>query len=81
MSKREIYCVYVVEDYGAKSIIISVTNGIKIVVDIPEAKLLAVELIDTLEVEDLGIDLTNKEIYQLIDKANEAKYYYDQAKN
>lgn len=38
------------------------------------------ELVDALEVEDLGMDLADEEIYQLIDEANQAEFYYDQAK-
>lgn len=42
-----------------------------------EADFLAVGQINALEVEYLGINLADKKIYQLIDKANKANYYYD----
>lgn len=42
-----------------------------------KADLLAVELVDTFEVEDLGMNLAAEEVYQLINEANNAEYYYD----
>lgn len=38
-------------------------------------------MVNTLEIEDLKIDLADKKEFQLINNANEAKYYYDQAKS
>lgn len=61
-----------VEDHGAGTLTISGTDGLKRVVDSPEADSLAVELVDALEVEDLEMDLADEEIYQLIDETNEA---------
>ena len=74
------YRVRAVEDHGAGTLTISGTDGLKRVVDGQEADSLAVELVDALEVEDLGMDLADEEVYQLIDEANEAEYYYDQVK-
>lgn len=71
----------VVENHGARILTISDTNRLKRVVDGQEANSPVVELVDTLEVEDLEIYLANKEVYRLIDKANEAECYYDQAKS
>ena len=67
------YKVRAVEDHGAGTLTISGTNRLKRVVSGQEAHSLAVELVDALEIKDLGINLTYKEVYQLIDKANEAE--------
>lgn len=69
-----------VENHGVGTLTINGTNRLKKVVDGQEADFLAIELVDVLEIEDLGIDLTDKEVYQLIDEANEAKYYYNKTK-
>lgn len=45
------------------------------VFDGQKADFLAVEIVNILEVKDLGINLGNKEVYKLINKVNEAKYY------
>ena len=74
------YKVRAVEDHRVGTLIISDTDGLKRVVDDQEADSLAAELVDTFEVEDLGMDLADEEVYQLIDKANKAEYYYDQVK-
>ncbi len=81
LSKRWMYRVRAVEDHGAGTLTISGTDGLKRVVDGQEADSLAVELVDTFEVEDLGIDLADEEVYQLINEANNAEYYYDQVKD
>lgn len=60
---------------------ISGTDGLKRVVDGQEADSLAVELVDTFGVEDTGMDLADEEVYQLINEANNAEYYYDQVKD
>lgn len=57
------------------------TNRLKQVIDSQAADLLTIELIDTFEIKDLKINLANKEVYQLINKVNNAKYYYDQIKD
>ncbi len=75
------YRIRAVEDHGAGTLTIIGTDGLKRVVDGQEGDSLAVELVDALEVEDLGLDLADEEIYQLIDKANEAEYHYDQVKS
>ena len=75
------YQVRAVEDHGAGTLTISSTDRLKRLVDGQEADLLAVELVDTFRVEDLGIDLADEEVYQLINKANNAEYYYDQVKD
>lgn len=72
LSKRWMYRVRAVEDHRAGTLTISGTDGLKRVVNGQEAESLAVELIDTLEVENLGMDLADEEVYQLIDDANEA---------
>lgn len=46
-----------------------------------KADLLAIELVNIFAVEDLKIDLADKKVYQLINKANSAKYYYDWVKD
>ncbi len=74
------YRVRAVEYHGAGTLTIIGTDGLKRVVDGQEADSLAVELVDALEVKDLGMDLADEEVYQLIDKANEAEYHYDQVK-
>lgn len=66
-----------IEDYEAKTLTISGTKGLKRVVDNQKADFLAVKLVNTLEIKDLGIDLADKEVYQLINEANEAECYYD----
>ena len=75
------YRVRAVENHGAGTLTINGTDELKRVVDGQEADSLAVELVDAVEVEDLGMDLADEKIYQLIDKANEAKYYYNQVKS
>ena len=57
------------------------TDGLKQVIDGQKANSLAIELVDTFEVEDLEIDLADKRVYQLINEANNAEYYYDQIKD
>ena len=81
LSKKWMYRVRAVEDYGAGTLTISGTDGLKRVVDGQEADLLAIELVDTFGVEDLGMDLANEEVYQLINEANNAEYCYDQVKD
>lgn len=39
--------------------------------------LLAIELVDMFEIEDLEINLVDKRLYQLINKTNNAKYYHN----
>ncbi len=80
LSERWIYRVREVEDHGSGTLTISGTDRLKRVVDGQEADSLAVHLVDAFEVEDLGINLADEEVYQLIDKANEAEYHYDQVK-
>lgn len=46
-------------------------------VDGQETDSLAIKLVNTFEIEDLEIDLADKEVYQLINKANNVEYYYD----
>lgn len=43
--------------------------------------MLAMELVKIFEIEDLKINLANKKVYQQINKANKAKYHYNQIKN
>lgn len=81
LSKRWMYQVCAVEDHGAGTLIISGTDGLKRVVNGQEANLLAVELVDIFGIEDLGINLANEKVYQLINKANNAEYCYDQVKD
>lgn len=81
LSKRWMYLVRAVEDHGAGTLTISGTDGLKRVVDGQEADSLAIELVNTFEVEDLGMDLADEEVYQLINEANNAEYYYDQVKD
>ncbi len=54
------YGVRAVEDHEARTMTISGADGLKRVVDGQEADSLAVELVDALEVEDLGIDLADE---------------------
>ncbi len=81
LSKRWIYRVQAVEDHRAGTLTISGTDRLKRVVDGPKADSLTFELVDALEVEDLGMDLADEEVYQLIDEANEAEYHYNQVKS
>ena len=71
------YWVRVVKDHEAGTLTINGTDGLKQVVNSQKADLLAIELVDTFEVEDLKIDLADKKVYQLINKANNAEYYYN----
>ena len=80
LPKRWMYRVLAVEDHRAGTLTISGTDGLKRVVDDHEADSLTVELVNALEVEGLGMDLADEEVYQLIDKANETEYHYDQVK-
>lgn len=57
------------------------TNRLKQVVDSQKTDLLTIQLVDIFEIEDLEINLANKKVYQLINKANNTKYYYNQIKN
>lgn len=75
------YRVRAIENHRAGTLTISGTNRIKRVVDGQEANSLAVELVNTFEVEDLGIDLANEKVYQLLNKVNNTEYYYDQVKD
>ena len=63
LSKRWMYRVHAVEDHEAGTLTISGTDWLKRVVDGQEADSLAVELVDALEVEDLGMDLADEEVY------------------
>ena len=81
LSKRWMYRVRAVEYHGAGTLIISGTDSLKRVVNNQKADSLIVELVDTPKVEDLGMDLADEEVYQLIDEANKTEYYYDQAKS
>lgn len=74
LSKRWMYRVCAVEDYGAGTLTISGIDKQKRIVDGQEANPLAVQLVDRFEVEDLEIVMIDKEIYQLIDNANKAEY-------
>ena len=60
LAKKWMYGVHAVEDHAAGTMTISGTDGLKRVVDGQEAYSLAVELVDVLEVEDLGIDLADE---------------------
>lgn len=75
------YRVRAVENHGAGTLTISSTDRLKRVVDGQDTDLLAFKLVNTFEIEDLRMDLADEEVYQLINKANNAKYYYDQVKN
>lgn len=70
-----------VKDHRAGTLTISNTDRRKRILDEQEANFLAVELVNILKIENLGINLANKKIYQLIDNVNRAEYYYDQAKD
>lgn len=63
LSKRWMYQVCVVENYGAGTLTISGINQLKRIINGQETDLLAVEFVDTLKLEDLKMDLANKEIY------------------
>lgn len=74
------YRVRAVEDHGARTLTIGGTDRLKRVVDDQEADSLAVELVDTFEIEDLEIDITDEKVYQLIGEANEAESCHSQVK-
>lgn len=63
------------------TLIISGINMVEKIVVGQKTNILAFELVDTFEVKDLKIDLANKKIYQLINKANNAEYLYNQVKD
>lgn len=75
------YRVYIIKDNRAETFIMSSIDKYKKVIDKQKANFLVVKFINLAEFEDLGIDLANKEVYQLINDANKAEYYYNQAKN
>lgn len=77
MSKRWIYRVCAVEDHRTWTLTISSIDGRKRIINSQKANFLAVELINILEIKNLGIDLVNEKIYQLIDDINKAEYYYN----
>ena len=70
-----------VQFYWDRTLIISSINGLRKVVYGQEANFCIIELMQTLEVKNWKIDLTNEEVYKLIDKINEAEYYYDEMKD
>lgn len=74
------YQVCAVKDYGAGSLTMRDIDEGKRVIDSQKVDLLMVELVDIFKVEDLEMDLADKKIYQIINKTNNAKYYYDQVK-
>ncbi len=49
-------------------------------VDSKQTHFLAVKLVNILEIKYLKKNLTDKKVYQPINKPNKAKYNYDQAK-
>lgn len=69
--------VYVIENHRAKTLIISSIDRLKKIINSQKADLLAIKLVDIFEMEDLKIDLADKKVYQLINKANNMKYYYE----
>lgn len=71
------YQVCTIKDYGAGTLTISGIDGLKQMVNSQKADFLAIELVDTLKIEDLKMDLAVKKIYQLINKVNNVEYYYD----
>lgn len=73
--------IYAVKDYSIGTLTINDINRLKQVVDNQKADLLTIDLVDTFEIEDFKINLAHKKIYQLINKANNAKYYYNQIKD
>lgn len=75
------YWVCIIKDHRAKTLTISGTNRIIRIVDGPKVDMLAIELDNTFDIEDFGMDLADKMIQLLINKANNAEYYYDQVKD
>lgn len=75
------YKICVVKDHGAGTLTISCTDGLKRVFDDQKANFLAVGFVNDLKLEDLGINLADEEVYQLIVKANKAEYSYNQVKS
>lgn len=71
------YRVYIVKDYKVKTFTISSINRYKKVIDRQKANFLVVKLVNLAKFEDLRIDLADKEVYQLINDANKAEYYYN----
>lgn len=74
------YQVCAVKNHGARSLTIRDIDQGKKVIDSQKVDMLMVELVDIFEVEDLEMDLADKKVYQIINKTNNAKYYYDQVK-
>lgn len=81
LSKRWIYRVCAIEDYRTGILTIGSTNKLEKVVDGQKTDFLAIEPVDMLEVKDLRMNLADEMVYELINKANEAKYYYNQVKS
>lgn len=79
--KRWMYQICAIEDHKAGILTIGVTKGLKQVVDGQETDLLANELVNTFEIKDLEINLADKKVYQLINKANNGKYHYNEVKD
>lgn len=77
LSKRWIYRVCIIQDHGARTLIINGINGRKRVVNRQEVNFLVVELVNLAEIENLEIDLADEEVYQLFHDVNEAEYYHN----
>lgn len=67
----------IIKDHKVKTLTISGKNMYKKGVNRQKANFLVIKLVDLVEVKDLKINFANKEVYQLINDTNKAKYYYD----
>lgn len=66
-----------VENHKARNLTINNRDECKRIVNRQKTNFLAIELVNLTEVKDLKINLTDEQIYQLINNANKAKCYYD----
>lgn len=75
------YRVYIVKNYKAKTFIINSIDKYKKVINRQKANFLVVMFINLAGFENLRINLVDKKVYQLINDANKAEYYYNQVNN
>lgn len=73
------YRIHAIKNHKARTLTISSMYRRKKVADGQKGNFLAVKLVDLAKIENLEKNLTNKKVYQFINNANKAKYYYNHA--
>lgn len=71
----------VIKVHKARTFTINGRNEHKRVVNRQKANFFIVKLMNLAKIKDLRINLADKKIYRIINNANKAEYYYDQATN